>query len=173
LLRRLIAGIGGLALATTLSQFPEYAQQYTQRLGGAVDELRVIAEEFDRAAAEGGLDRQAALQRFNASNDDFLAGRGNSMSATFQRYDMLSATLAQIEGAGPVERLQSLPAYLDSDIGRRTLENYKPAMPVTMEGILYAGSGFILGYLVLSALVRLIGMPFRRRGRGRIRVTRT
>lgn len=168
--RRLIAGIGGLALATTLSQFPEYAQQYTQRLGGAVDELRVIAEEFDRAAAEGGLDRQAALQRFNASNDDFLAGRGNSMSATFQRYDMLSATLAQIEGAGPVERLQSLPAYLDSDIGRRTLENYKPAIPVTMEGVLYAGGGFILGYLVLSGLIRLIGMPLRRSGR--IRVTR-
>ncbi len=173
MLRRLIAGIGGLALATTLSQFPEYAQQYTQRLGGAVDELRVITEEFDRAAEAGGLDRQAALARYNASNDDFLAGRGHSMTATFQRYDMLSSTLDRIEGAGPVERLQSLPAYLDTDIGRRTLENYKPAIPVTMEGVLYAGGGFILGYLTLSGLARLLGMPFRRRGRGRIRVTRT
>jgi hypothetical protein len=161
-LRRLIAGTGGLALAVVLSQFPEYAQQYTQRLGGAVDELRVITEEFDRAAAEGGLDRQTALQRYNASNDDFLAGRGSSMSST---------TLADIEGAGPVERLQSLPAYLDTDIGRRTLEAYRPAVPVTMEGILYAGGGFILGYLVLSGLVRFAAMPFRR-GRGRIRVTR-
>ena len=49
-MRRMIAGIGGLALAIVLSQFPEYAQQYTQRLGGAVDELRVITEDFDRAA---------------------------------------------------------------------------------------------------------------------------
>ena len=170
-MRRLIAGTGGLALAVVLSQFPEYAQQYTQRLGDAVDELRVITEEFDRAAAEGGLDRQTALERYNASNDDFLAGRGSSMSATFQRYEMLSTTLADIEGAGPVERLQSLPAYLDTDIGRRTLEAYKPAVPVTMEGILYAGGGFILGYLVLSGLVRFAAMPFRR-GRGRIRVTR-
>ena len=52
MLRRLIAGIGGLALATTLSQFPEYAQQYTQRLGGAVDEdhqqLAVLEDEVNK-----------------------------------------------------------------------------------------------------------------------------
>ena len=170
-MRRLLAGTGGLALAVILSQFPEYAQQYTQRLGGAVDELRVITEEFDRAAAEGGLGRDEALDRYNASNDDFLAGRGISMSATFQRYDLLAATLATIEGAGPVDRLQALPAYLDTDIGRRTLENYRPAVPVTMEGVLYAGVGFILGYLVFSGLVRFLALPFRR-GRGRVRVTR-
>ena len=167
-LRRLIAGTGGVALAIIFSQFPEYAQQYTQRLGGAVDELRVITEDFDRAAAEGGLDRSTALARYNASNDEFLAGRGTSMSATFLRYDMLSRTLAEIEGAGPAERFQSLPAYLDTDIGRRTLENYRPAVPVTMEGVLYAGAGFIIGYFARSGLVRLFALPFRRRGRVRL-----
>src|SRR5215208_5002445 len=115
-MRRIIAGVGGLGLALALSQFPEYAQQYAQRLGGAVDELRVITEDFDRAAAEGGLDRAAALDRYNASNDDFLAGRGGSTTATFQRYEQLSATLARIQNADAVERFQSLPAYLDTDI---------------------------------------------------------
>jgi len=162
-MRRMIAGIGGVGLALMLSQFPEYAQQYTQRLGGAVDELRVITEDFDRAAVAGGLDRATALGRYEASNDDFLAGRGTSMTATFQRYDQLSATLARIENADAVERLQSLPAYLDTDIGRRTLESYKPAVPVTMEGILYAGGGFILGYLVLSGLWRFVTLLFKRR----------
>ena len=160
-MRRIVGGIGGLALAITLSQFPEYAQQYTQRLGGAVDELRAITSDFDRAATAAGLDRAAALDRYNASNDDFLAGRGTSMTATFQRFDQLSATLARIEGAGAVERFQSLPAYLDSDIGRRTLKAYKPAIPVTVEGVLYAGAGFILGFLVVSALWRLGAMPVR------------
>ena len=162
-MRRMIAGVGGLSLALVLSQFPEYAQQYTQRLGGAVDELRVITEDFDRAAAQGGLDRVSALARYNASNDEFLAGRGGSMTATFQRYDNLSAALTRIQGAGPIERLQSLPVYLDSDIGGRTLENYRPAVPVTMEGVLYAGGGFILGYLILSGLWRFCSLPLRRR----------
>ncbi|MET3926990.1 DUF2937 family protein [Devosia sp. 2618] len=162
-MRRIVAGIGGISLAVVLSQFPEYAQQYTQRLGGAVDELRVITADFDRAAAASGLDRNTALARYNASNDEFLAGRGTSMTATFARYELLSTTLATIEGAGPVERLQSMPAYLDTDIGRRTLENYRPAVPVTMEGILYAGGGFILGYLVLSGLLRFVSLPFKRK----------
>lgn len=162
-MRRIIAGIGGLGLAAALSQFPEYAQQYTQRLGGAVDELRVITEEFDRAALEGGLDRATALARYETSQDIFLAGRGTSMAATFQRYEQLSATLARLQGADAVERFQSLPAYLDTDIGRRTLENYQPAIPVTIEGILYGGGGFILGYLVLSGLWRFVTLPFRRR----------
>lgn len=162
-MRRMIASIAGLGLAVVLSQFPEYAQQYAQRLGGAVDELRVITEEFDRAAEAGGLDRVEALERYNASNDEFLAGRGTSMTATFQRFEQLSATLRQIEGAGAIERLQSLPAYLDSDIGQRTLAAYKPAVPVTIEGVLYAGFGFIAGYLVLSGLWRFCAMPFRRK----------
>ena len=162
-MRRIIAGIGGLGLAVALSQFPEYAQQYTQRLGGAVDELRIITEDFDRAAAVGGLDRVQALQRYGASDDTFLAERGTAMSATFARYEQLSATLARIRDADPITRLQALPAYLDTDIGRRTLENYKPAMPVTIEGVLYAGAGFMLGYLALSGIWRFATMPFRRR----------
>jgi hypothetical protein len=162
-MRRVVAGLGGAALALVLSQFPEYAQQYTQRLGGAVDELRLVTEEFDRAAREGGLDRTAALARYNASNDEFLAGRGRSMTASLQRYEQLSATLLRIENAGPLERFQQLPAFLDGDIGRRTLETYKPAVPVTVEGVLYAGAGFMLGYLLLSGLFRIIAMPFRRR----------
>lgn len=168
--RQAIAGVGGIALAAMLSQFPEYAQQYTQRLGGAVDELRVITSEFDRAAQEGGLDRTEALARFSVSNDDFLAGRGTSMTATFQRYETLSQTLARIQGAGPVERLQSLPAYLDTDIGRRTLENYRPAMPITVEGLLYAAIGFLFGFMLLSALWRFCALPFKKRDR--IRVSR-
>ncbi|UYN99103.1 MAG: DUF2937 family protein [Devosia sp.] len=170
-MRQLIAGVGGIGLAVTLSQFPEYAQQYTQRLGGAVDELRVITEDFDRAAEAGGMDRTAALGRYNASSDSFLAGRGESMTQTFARYEELQTRLARIEGAGPLERLQALPAYLDTDIGQRTLEAYKPAVPVTMEGVLYAGGGFILGYLVLSGLVRFLALPFRRRGRMTVRRT--
>jgi len=162
-MRRILAGIGGLGLAVTLSQFPEYAQQYTQRLGGAVDELRVITEDFDRAAVAGGLDRAQALGRYGAAEDSFLAGRGTAMSATFARYEELSATLERIQNADPVTRFQSLPAYLDSDIGRRTLASYTPAMPVSVEGILYAGAGFIVGYLLLSGIWHLLALPFRRR----------
>jgi len=162
-MRRMLAGVGGVCLAVMLSQFPEYAQQYTQRLGGAVDELRVITEDFDRAATEAGLDRVGALDRYQTSSDAFLSDRGRSMGHTFVRYEELNDTLVRITGADPLERLKNLPAYLDTDIGRRTLENYKPAVPVTIEGILYAAAGFGIGYVVFSALVKFFSLPFKRR----------
>ncbi|WDR06913.1 DUF2937 family protein [Devosia rhodophyticola] len=169
-MRRIVASIAGVGMAIGLSQFPEYAQQYTQRLGGAVDELAGIVAEFDRAAAEGGLDRAQALERFEQSDDSFLAGRGNAMVATLDRYQQLSQTLVRIENASAFERLQLLPDFMDSDIGGRTLEVFKPAVPVTFEGFAYAGGGLVAGYGLFSGLLALLSLPFRRRHR--IRPTR-
>ena len=162
-MRRTLAIVGGLALGLTLSQFPEYAQQYTQRLGGAVDELKIITADFDKAASEAGLSRDLALGRYELVSDNFVAGRGRSMRQTFTRYEQLSATLAEIRGADPWTRFTLLPRYLDSEIGKRALEDFRPAVPVTLEGLAYAGGGFMVGYLALSALVRFLMLPFRRR----------
>jgi hypothetical protein len=164
-MRRSLGLVGGLALGVALSQFPEYAQQYTQRLGGAVDELRVITTDFDHAAAEAGLSREQALERYQHSADQFLAGRGTSMAATFARYGQLTATLAELKGADALRRFRSLPSYLDSDIGARTLDNFQPAVPVTAEGLTYAAAGLAVGYIVVSALYSLVMLPFRRRRR--------
>ncbi|RUT30292.1 DUF2937 family protein [Arsenicitalea aurantiaca] len=162
-MRRTLAFLGGILLAIALSQFPEYAQQYTQRLGGAVDELAIIAAEFDTAATDAGLTREAAIARFSQSGDSFLSGRGESMARTFARHAELSRLLADIRNADPLERLMRLPAYADTEIGLRTLENFRPAVPVTPEGFLYAGAGFFIGSLLVSALLWLLVLPFRRR----------
>ncbi|SFZ86526.1 Protein of unknown function [Devosia enhydra] len=168
-MRRTLSLLGGALIGLALGQFPEYAQQYTQRLGGAVDELRIITADFDRAASEAGLSRQQALARFTATGDDFVGGRGRSMEATFRRYETLSATLARIETADPWTRVTLLPAFLDTDIGQRTLSAYKPALPVTAEGLAWAGAGLGLGYLVFSGLIRFCMLPFSRRHRRRYR----
>lgn len=162
---RTLSIFGGLALGVVLSQFPEYAQQYVQRLGGAVDELRIIAEDFDRSAATAGLSREEALGRYAGSRDNFLEDRGLSMAATLARYEQLGAMLRRIHGAAGWERLALLPDYLDTDIGARALENFQPAVPVTSEGFVYAGGGFLAGYLLLSAIVNFLTLPFRRRRR--------
>lgn len=162
-MRRTVSVIGGLALGVVLSQFPEYAQQYAQRLGGAVDELRIITEEFDAAANAAGMTRETALGRYTAASDDFLRGRGESMSHTFERYAELSATQQRLRGADAWERFTLLPEYMDTEIGARALEDFQPAVPVTPEGIAYGGGGFLVGYLVTSGLVRFLMLPFRRK----------
>jgi hypothetical protein len=161
-MRRTLCVLGGLVLGAALSQFPEYAQQYTQRLGGAVDELRTITAEFDSAATGAGMTRQQALDRYAHSPDTFLVGRGTSMNQTFARYALLSSTLQTLKAADPWQRFTLLPSYFDSDVGRRTLSDFKPAVPVTQEGLIYGGIGFVLGYLIVGILVALCLLPFRR-----------
>lgn len=160
-MRRTLAVLGGLGLAVAFSQFPEYAQQYEQRLGGAVDELKILVADFDADAQRFGLNRHDALQRYNSSHDQFLVARGNSMSRTLDRYTQLSADLADLQGAGPLQRIAHLGDYLDSDIGARALAAYKPAVPVTAEGFLWAIAGFAFGYLVISAMIGFITLPLR------------
>lgn len=164
-MRRILSIFGGLALGLALSQFPEYAQQYLQRLGGAVDELRIIADDFDHAATTAGLTRTEALGRYAGSADTFLVDRGLSMAATIARYEHLSAMLQRLQGANAIERFTLLPDFLDTDIGARALENFQPAVPATMEGLAYAGGGLLLGYAALSAIIGALTLPFRRRRR--------
>jgi hypothetical protein len=166
-MRRGLSILGGIGLGLALSQFPEYAQQYTQRLGGAVDELQRQIQEFDDAAAEGGLDRAQALQEYQNADSDFLAGRGQAMDGTFRRYNELSTMLARVQGATGWERLSLLPEFFDTDIGGRTFDNFKPAVPVTVEGFIYAFVGILTGYGLVSIAVTLATLPFRARWRRR------
>jgi len=158
-MRQALSVIGGVGLGLALSQFPEFSQQYEQRLGGAVDELRVIVTDFDANAAREGLDRVQALARYQVNPDTFIVGRGADMSATIERYERLSQHLALVQNAGPLEKLTGMAEYYDSRIAARAFENYEPAVPVTAEGIVFAGTGILGGY----GLVYLLSSLFRRR----------
>jgi hypothetical protein len=165
-MRRALSIVGGLALGFGIAQFPEYAQQYEQRLGGAVDELRIIVEDFDRGATAFGLSREDALMRYAISPDEFLNDRGLSMRVTIGRYERLRADLARLQNASAAERVQLLPRYLDSDIGARALENFEPGVPATGEAMVWGLAGTALGYVLLYPFFGFLTLPFRwRNGR--------
>jgi hypothetical protein len=165
-MRRALSIVGGLALGFGFAQFPQYAQQYEQRLGGAVDELRIIVDDFDRGARAFGLSREGALLRYAASPDAFLNDRGLSMRMTISRYERLRRDLATLQAASAAERVQLLPRYLDSDIGARALENFEPGVPATAEAAVWGAAGTVLGYLLLYPFFGFLTLPFRwRNGR--------
>lgn len=160
-MRRALGILGGLALGLGFAQFPQYAQQYEQRLGGAVDELRIIVEDFDRGAASFGLNREDALMRYAASSDEFLQDRGLAMRMTIARYHRLSADLAVLQSASALQRAQLLPRYLDSDVGKRALENFEPGLPATGEALAWGLAGTAGGYLILYPFFSFLTLPFR------------
>ena len=69
-----VAFVMGLVFGFVLSQAPEFAQQYRQRLGGAVDELQRIIQQFDEDSRRSGYDRTAALRLMANNNEPIFPG---------------------------------------------------------------------------------------------------
>ncbi len=152
---------GGLAGAATTSQFPEFSQQYMQRLGGAVDALSEVVADFDASAQAVGLSRDAALAQLQGTA--FLDRRRADMTRTFARYENLRSDLAEIKDAGPFMRAYHLPRLTDRQIAQAAWEDFQPAVPLNFAGIVFAGVGFICASLALGILFRLLAWPFRAR----------
>ncbi len=150
--------VGAVVLGVGMSQFPEFTQQYQQRLGGAVDELRIITQEFDRTAADQGLNRDEALAAYTGS--EFLEIRAQDLQVTFDRYDRLGEDLRILENSGSLDRLKNFTHMTDRKLIDRTWQAFKPAVPVTSEGLTFAGLGGLAGFAVFAGLSKLL---FRRR----------
>lgn len=145
------------------AQLPEFAQQYRQRLGGAVDELRASIEQFDADARAEGLTRTAALERHAANTDELFRRRGQSMVGTIDRYGNLNADKQALDQSAALGLVATFMRTADPAIARATLHDYAPAIPVTAEGGIMAAIGAAIGWL----LARLAGLPFRLRRKAR------
>ena len=158
---RTLALLAGLVGAGGLSQFPEFSQQYLQRLSGAVDELRIVVENFDRAAQDAGKSRQDALAELEAT--EFGQNLSRSMTQTMRRYERLNADLISLSVANPIERMAQPWNLSDGDLLTKTWDAYRPAIPVTQDGIMSATLGFVLGWGMVSIGLGALAGLFRRR----------
>jgi hypothetical protein len=153
------AALGG---ALAFSQAPEFAQQYQQRLGGALDELRIVVADFDRDAGNAGLDRAQALAVYDAADAAFLRSRGQSMRRTLARHDVLTRQSAAMAEASSV--LKPFVLFRDADgmILANAWRDFRPAVPVTLAGILWALTGAASGAGVVTLARILRGLRRRR-----------
>lgn len=151
----------GLLLALVFSQAPEFLQQYRQRLGGAIDELRRVVAQFDAEAKAQSLSREAGIARLRANADPLAQARGIDLAGDVERERRLSAQDGAFAAAGPVGQYWVFLERLDPELVSRTYGIYQPAVPVTAAGFVAAGVGFVAGYGGL----RMAAAPFGRRRR--------
>lgn len=152
----------GIVSGAGFSQFPEFSQQYLQRLGGAVDELSTVVSDFDRSAATFGMSRHQALDEMNGS--PFLQRRQADLRRTISRYEELSEAYAAVRYAGPFTRFYDLQHMQDPEILSGTWKDYRPAVPLTFEGAVFGLFGFLIGCGALTAVTKVL-RPNRRRGK--------
>ena len=164
---RILAMISGLLGGLALSQFPEFSQQYLQRLSGAVNELKVIVDGFDEVANDVGQSREEALDSMPDSGVGAQVKQG--LARAISRYERLDADLQSLRAAGPVQRLAQPWNIDDRQLVRDTLEDYKPAVPATIDGAITAGIGYLLGWGMVFLSLRWVASLFhrpRKRARG-------
>ena len=157
LVRRLalaVAVVAGLAG----SQAPEFAQQYRQRLGGALDEIKRVVGEFDAETAKENLTPPEGVRRLEQNPDPLAEARGRDMAEAIDRQRRLEAQLQALTSAGGLTRIYVLATNFDPRMAENALDNYEPAAPLTLGGLAAAGLAGFWGW----AAVHLVAWPFRR-----------
>ena len=146
----------GLLGGVVASQGPEYSQQYRQRLAGAIDELHRGIERFDADAQANGETRDSAIARLRRNADDLASRQGTAAQANVDRVARLEEHRRAMMEAGPFARIALMLRDGDTDIMRAAYRDFEPAVPVTQEGVLSAGAGFVGlwgGFLLLAGFL--------------------
>lgn len=146
---------GGLA-----AQGPEFAQQYAQRLGGALDELKREVATLESDAKATGHTRDGAVDKLRTNPDTLVARRGEAARTDIERMARLSAQQQALASAtSPLGRLAAVIRDPDVPLARATYQDYDPALPTTTDGLVAGLLGFLAawgGWRVLSDLGRRV-----------------
>ena len=158
LARRFALAIG-LLVAVCASQLPEYVQQYRQRLGGAVEELRRIVAQFDTEAQSQSLTRDQGIARLSGNPDPLVQARGTDMQTDVDRERRLEEQQQAFAVAGPISQYWVLVERLDPTLAGQAYAIFQPAVPLTPSGFIAGAVGLLAGWAGTHAIAR----PFRRR----------
>lgn len=149
-------GICAAAGITALSQMPEFAQQYAQRLGGAISELRAVVSDFDRDAANSQLTREDALDQLLGSPTKFARDRGASMNRTITRYYLLARQKAEMERADPFIKPLFMLQTPDANLLEGTWQDFRPGLQITSTGAVYGGIGALIGIAIARLAIGML-----------------
>jgi hypothetical protein len=130
-------------LAILIGQAPEFAQQYAQRIGGAIEELQRIVDHFDDDSRRSGYDRQGALALMGRNSEQLVRDQGTRMSETIDRLARLREQQIAMNQRGAFTRVTALATSADREIAARTWRDFEFALPLSMDAILFTLLGFI------------------------------
>lgn len=154
--KRFPDGLFAITGAAGLSQFPEFFQQYLQRLGGRLDQAVVQENRITAAARDHGLNIETYVRRLLSSADPVARSEAQNVSAALADADRLRASHDALTSATLYERPVVLTQYFDENLARATFDHFVPAMPVSIEGLVYAGVGMVIGLLLLAGSKRTV-----------------
>ncbi len=151
---RFFYSLGAATGGAAFSQFPEYYAHYVQRLGGRIDQARLRAEEIREDAAAKGLSVEDYIADFLDSAPHSLEGA--RMSESIFQLDRMEAAYAALRDAPVLQRPFTFAEHWNSGLVEATLGDFNPALPLTPEGLVYAGCGVLAGLVLIFGSRRVL-----------------
>jgi hypothetical protein len=148
LLDRIVAITGAFMFA----QIPQFIAQYLQRLGGHVDELTRIVGQYTQAATETGKTLEQFVATHLTSTVVDFVNTGKIMEENISRLKVLTRALEELNAANTYTKFIIFLKDLDAGIVKNTFHNFTPGVPVTLETIVYALIGLMVGMLIYHAI---------------------
>ncbi|MDX1736900.1 MAG: DUF2937 family protein, partial [Alphaproteobacteria bacterium] len=133
----------GIFCALLMSQFPEYYQQYRQRLGGTMDELNRQVEALDQRATSAGLSRFDYIRHLTSSTDKAAKMEGEHLTDLLTRHFSVSEAIVELDATPNKLILFVALLHLDYETAEATAKDYVPAVPLTITSAIYALVGFV------------------------------
>jgi hypothetical protein len=155
----LLSRILAVALAVTAMQLPLYYAQYLQTLAGARQEAALRYDALVREAGALQLSAQDFIIRHESNGDPVFQASGRLHRATLDRFQKLDAAWQALSSATAIDKPRALAQHFDRQLAEAV--DFKPSVPLSLEGAAYALAGIVLAWLV-SSLFGLVLLPRRK-----------
>jgi len=168
--------------AIVFMQIPAFMVQYKQRLGGHVDELARVIDQYESAATEHGRVVENYIElhlnqyesaatehgrvvenyielHLNSDTNEFIS-TGKLMTDNVERFHELSLSLQNLSEAAKTNKLFVFLRDIDLDIFKGTLRDFVPSISFNLDSILYCIVGLVISmslyFLICKTLHLLI-----------------
>ena len=162
LLDGLMDRIMAVAGAIVCAQFPQYFVQYIQRLGGHLDEARRAVSQYEKVAASYNLSLQEYINVHLTAANKIFVSTGKVIQELVDRLTHLESAFTALQNSSPLTRWFVFVRVMDPEIARNTWTNFTPGVPTTVEALVYALIGLLVGWGVYQGVKALISLPFRK-----------
>lgn len=156
LIDRVLAVIGVIGLA----QFPQFFSQYLQRLGGRLDEARLIRGEYIKAAKSLNLSLEEYVAQHLAAENEVFVSYGEVLNGVIERFHALEGSYLALKEATLFNRWWVFLQNLDWEVFSQTWLDFTPGIPTTIEGLCYGAAGLLVVwgfYKGIKITLRFIG----------------
>lgn len=151
---RIFALIGAFAFA----QFPQFFAQYLHELSGHLAELVYQVNLLEQSAKLSNKSVIELIAKFKSNPDPDIIRQGDLMQGIIDRMDSFTIALHALTHSNLFTKPFLFVRYLNGGILTDTAKNYQIGFSLTLEGVVYAFIGMVVGYYLFEGLRALLNL---------------